>query len=132
MSADATYFLQVAIRDPDGLVSQAFERAMQNAVLSGNQFMHLRCVRRLDHGWDKKPSVEWRDDTREEREFLRAVDRGEVEIGSFTFEKLSVHNELTTRAPSWSWTWRELEFEKPGLQAPSTAKWRRSWLPHRS
>lgn len=133
MEPDAPYFLNVAINDPDGAIFASLDRAMTRAVASGLNFLHLRCVRKLDHGWPggKRDQSDWRKDHEADKAFLKSVDKGEAEFESFTFEKVSFNNELTTKAPVWSWAWRDLEFDKPALQDPATAKWRKTWLPHR-
>lgn len=132
MEKDATYLLQVAISDPDGTIFSGLDTAMSRVVASGYNFLHLRCVRHLDHGWGaKREQADWPKDFEADAAFLKSVDRGEAKIEGLHFEKLSFNNDLTTKAPAWSWAWQELQFDKPGLQDPAVAKWRRDRLRYR-
>jgi hypothetical protein len=125
------YILHVGINDPTGEIAASFDAALSRAISSGHQFKHLRCVRELK-SVDLSQPRDYRKQNEEDRAFLRKVDAGEAELEPIVFDKVFFRDDLTTRAPNWSWSWHELELDHPDFQSARTAKWRREWLPHRA
>jgi hypothetical protein len=123
------YLLHVHINDPTGDVLRAFQQAMQQAVSSGNKFIHLNCTQVREGSLS--PSKDFLAQMDEDREFLRRVEAGEARLESIAFDRVFFEDALVTKAPSWSWEWESWEFDHPRFQSKSTAKWRREWLPYR-
>ena len=128
-SKDGAYVLYVQINDPDGSIAVAFDTAMQRAIISGFDFMHLRCVK------DRDPANPHRTDyaaqIKEDRDFLLQVEAGEAAFAQVFFDRIFFDDGLTTKAPSWSWSWNGWEFDQPRFRSKATGRWRREWLPHR-
>jgi hypothetical protein len=123
------YVLNVRINDPEGSIAAAFETAMERAIVSGFDFMHLRCVKDRDPA--KPHRTDYSAQIKEDRSFLLQVEAGEAEFGRILFDRVFFDDGLTTKAPSWSWGWNGWEFDLPRFKSRATAKWRRNWLPHR-
>ena len=128
-SSDGPYILYVTISDSDGSIARAVATAMEHSVSSGYNFLHVRCSRTRSAADLANPAPKAQ--IQAEREFLKSVERGEAELGSIPFDKLFFDDQLTTKGPAWSWRWHEWEFDKPGLQSKTVARWRREWLPFR-
>lgn len=126
---DGAYLLYVHINDPTGDVLRAFQRAMQQAVSSGFNFIHLHCVQ--DREFENSPRNDHMAQINEDREFLRRVEAGEAKLEAIAFDRVFFEDALVTKAASWTWEWEGWEFDHPRFQSKATAKWRRQWLPHR-
>lgn len=128
-SENGPFVLHVGINDPDGSIATAFTTAMQRAIISGYDFMHLRCVKtrtsRVAHRTDYAVM------TKEDRDFLRQVEAGDAEFELITFDKIFFNDGLTTKAPHWTWDWTEFDFEPARFKSRATAQWRRESLPYR-
>jgi hypothetical protein len=126
---DGAYLLYVHINDPTGDVLRAVQRAMQQAVSSGFNFIHLHCVQ--DRQFEQPPRNDHMAQMNEDREFLRRVEAGEAKLETIAFDRVFFEDALVTKAASWTWEWENWEFDHPRFQSKATAKWRREWLPHR-
>lgn len=128
-SEDGAFMLTVSINDPDGSIAGAFDTALQRAIISGFDFMHLRCVK------DRDPANPHRTDyaaqIKEDRDFLLEVEAGEAEFAQIIFDRIFFDDGLTTKAPSWSWSWNGFELDQPRFTSKATSRWRRKWLPYR-
>ncbi len=126
---DGAYLLYVNINDPTGDVLRALQHAMQQAVSSGFNFIHLHCAQ--DREFGKPGPTDYAAQLNEDREFLSRVEAGEDELPTIAFDRLSLEDKLLTKAASWSWEWEGWEFDLPRLQSKATANWRRTFLPYR-
>lgn len=125
----AVYLLYVDVADQDGQIGAALRTAFDRAIISGEKWKHVRCLRNLE------PTVrepeEWRALQAADKAHLKAVDRGEARLGELGFDRLSFDDAATSTAPAWSWSWADWEFDRPGYQHAPTAKWRAKHLPYR-
>ncbi len=114
-SKNGAYVLDVRIQDPDGSIIGTFTSAMQRAINSGSDFMHLHC------GRGDNLEIDYSAQTDEEYDFLRRVETGAAKLEKITFDKVSFYDELTTKAAKWTWGAQRSDFS---FTSERTAEWR--------
>ena len=127
------FFLVVSVSDADGLVSAAFDRAMERHVLCRNDFIHLRCIVDRQHqNRAVRPPEDWKSKHLTRSRHLRAVDAGEEKLTrAFEFDRIAFDDDLYTGAGAWSWGWKEGNFSLPLFRDKRVERWRRDFLPHK-
>lgn len=86
------YVLDFTIADPAAEIFATVSRALERAALGGYNYTHLHCVR------DQKPE--------QGRSLLAAPDGNWPPV---VFDSLGLTDACVSKAPSWSWAWRDAE-----------------------
>lgn len=121
--------LSLAIGDPDGLIWKSLERAFANSVVSGADFLHLRCWR-AEETLETQANRKYDDTTALAAGRARedALDAGELDLPEVVFDGLAFEDELVTKAKSWSWAWADQDVGLPGFHSKGTQMYRANML----
>lgn len=118
---DRFYCLRLSIADPERIIFDHLDRALERAVLSQERFVHLRC-RNADFTEQRGSIGEQLD---EERAFLKTVEDGQASFPKIRFDQVSFGEDLMIPSTLWAGTWPQYEEGGARFRDPRTAKWRK-------
>jgi hypothetical protein len=128
------YKADVTIYDPDRRIYEGFRRVFEHAAISGDSFAHLILVRQgKPYVSDPKEREAARKAEEAEYERLRTLmkqidagEAGEADMPSIVFDRVAFEDNLTLKAPSWSWGWIDDPLSWPKYHSREVATWRKA------
>ena len=126
------YQCRLHVGDPGGVLFDAFQKAVEHAVVSGNQFAHLTI--RRDRQRDSSKPFNGIADLKEVqaehaglRELMQSADAKTAHLPPIEFNGISFEDALQLRAPLWGQSWFESYGVPSSFIDPRIAKWREAW-----
>jgi hypothetical protein len=118
------YILQMGVSDPGGVMFDALGEAMKRAAVSQKRFFHVnfrKAYRSSAEG--ESPKSAW-ERVKEQRALYEAVDEGKAELPYLEFDEIVFDDEVSLRAPSWSWDWNLDETAPAAIRDRKVARYR--------